>query len=186
MTLVARESSSTPVVTGKSPTPASTGVSEFDVWKPILWLVVILFLGYLSPLALMGLIILFFATIWVYRDSKKHGLSESLWIVTLLFAIVGLPLYAYRLHQLRTGMIVGKPAVERGRTDYLKTGTKVVAVIWVASLAALIVSILMHYSGESRVSDLLAMVSSGTLVLFTIILLPLSVIFLFTRFRRKG
>jgi hypothetical protein len=185
MTPVARESSSTPIVTGESLTPPSTGVSEFDVWKPILWLVVILFLGYLSPLALMGLIMLFFATIWVYRDSKKHGLSESLWVVTLLFAIVGLPLYAYRLHQLRTGMIVGKPAAESGRTDYWRTITKIVAVIWVASLAVLIVSILMYYSGKSLVSDFLAMVSSGTLVLFTIILLPLSVVFFFTRSRRK-
>jgi len=43
----------------------------------------------------------------------------------------------------------------------------------------------MHYPGESQVSGLLGMVSSGILVLFPIILLPLCVVFLFTRFRRK-
>ena len=112
MTPVVHESSSTPIITGESPSPPSIRVSEFHVWIPILWLVVILFFGLLSPFALSALMVLPFATIWVYLDSKKHGLSESLWLVTLLFAIVGLPLYAYRLHQLRTGAIVGKPAAE--------------------------------------------------------------------------
>ena len=67
-----------------------------------LWLFAILAAGFLFSW-IGGAIVLILATIWVYYDSKKYGLDDSLWLITLLFAIVGLPLYAYRLHQISKG-----------------------------------------------------------------------------------
>jgi hypothetical protein len=74
---------------------------------PILWLMAIFAAGLIFGFV-GGLIITVAATVWVYSDSKKQGVDESLWVVTLLFAIVGLPLYAYRLHQIGTGTYAAK------------------------------------------------------------------------------
>ena len=41
------------------------------------------------------------ATIYVYYDSKHYGFGHSMWIVALLLGVIGLALYAYRLHQLK-------------------------------------------------------------------------------------
>jgi len=72
------------------------------VWLPILWLILIVIAGFFFTV-IGGVIALVAAAIWVNRDSKKYGVEvgEGLWALILLFAIVGLPLYAYRLHQFR-------------------------------------------------------------------------------------
>jgi len=94
-----------PILTEKPPIPRPVRVSEFDVWIPILWLVVILFCGSLSnprvPGWAGGFTMLSLATIWVYYDSKKRGMKNEFWIATLLLAVIGLPWYAHKLHKLR-------------------------------------------------------------------------------------
>jgi hypothetical protein len=103
----AKQTSASPISTviEKPPIPRSARVSEFDVWIPILWLVVILFCGSLSnpriPGWVGGFTMLSLATIWVYYDSKKRDMKSEFWIATLLLAVIGLPWYAYRLHKLR-------------------------------------------------------------------------------------
>jgi len=90
------------IVTGKPETPRSARVSEFDVWIPILWLVIILlFSSERAQGWIGGLLMVFLATIWVYHDSKKRGMKNEFWIATLLLAAIGLPWYTYRLHKLR-------------------------------------------------------------------------------------
>jgi len=79
-------------------------VDEFAVWVPILWLVAILAGGYLFGI-FGGLVLLVAATIYVYYNSKKFGVKGSRWLLTLILAIVGLPLYAYELHKLRKTQI---------------------------------------------------------------------------------
>jgi len=71
-------------------------------WLPILWLILIVIASFLFPW-IGGVIVLVAAAIWVEHTSKKYGVEvgEGLWALILLFAIVGLPLYAYRLHQFR-------------------------------------------------------------------------------------
>jgi len=63
---------------------------------------------------------------------------------------------------------------------------KYLALIWIGSLFALTLSILMHYSGEVFFSDFIAMVSSGTLVLSTMILSPLLLLKLIQRLIRRN
>jgi len=63
---------------------------------------------------------------------------------------------------------------------------KYLALIWMGSLFALTLSILMHYSGEVVFSDFIAMVSSGTLVLSTMILSPLLLLKLIQRLMRRN
>lgn len=78
--------------------PPAPPVGEFHVWVPILWLVGMIFLGFFSwVLGLLGLI---GATIYVHYDAKKYGV-ESQAVLTLLLAIIGLPLHANELHKLR-------------------------------------------------------------------------------------
>lgn len=75
-------------------------VDEFAVWIPILWLVAILVGGIIFGI-LGGLVLLIAATMYVYYNSKKFGVGGSTWILVLIFAIVGLPWYAYELHRLQ-------------------------------------------------------------------------------------
>jgi hypothetical protein len=92
-------------------------VGEFEVWIPVLWLVAIILLGYY--LGLLGIVVLICATIYVHYNSKKFGIGGSKALITLLFAVIGLPLYAYDLHELRgrqasqpeTDHLISAPAV---------------------------------------------------------------------------
>jgi hypothetical protein len=86
--------------------PPAPPVGELDVWVPIVWLVGTIFLGFFSwVLGLFGLI---GATIYVYYDAKKFGIGASRAALTFLFAIIGLPLYAYDLHKLRKAQQTGQ------------------------------------------------------------------------------
>ena len=154
------------------------GADQPNVWLPILWLIVLLASSLL--LGLLGIVVLVLATVWVYKDSRKRKLGDSLWILTLLFAIVGLPLYAYRLHQLRKGKIFTQKS-----SGGVKTLTLVVFAIWIVSLLALAVAEIGYfYLGETTVVSFIAMASTGTLVLTTIVLLPLGAILLVSWLRR--
>lgn len=79
--------------------PPAPPVGEFDVWIPILWLLGILFFGFIAWF--IGIIVLISATIYVYYNSKKFNIGGGLTILTLLFAIVGLPLYSWDLYKLK-------------------------------------------------------------------------------------
>jgi hypothetical protein len=83
------------VSTGPPPPP----VGGFDVWIPILWLLGILFFGFVAWF--ISIILLIGATIYVYYNSKKFKIESGLAILTLLFAIIGLPLYAWDLYKLK-------------------------------------------------------------------------------------
>jgi len=89
--------SETQIVTGQAQHPS---VDDFAVWIPILWLIAILVGGAIFGI-LGGLVLLIVATIYVYYNSKKFGVGGSTWILVLIFAIVGLPWYAYELHRLQ-------------------------------------------------------------------------------------
>ncbi len=81
-------------------------ISATPAWVPIVWLIAILIAGMVD--LFLGVIALVGVTIWVYRDSKKYSIRGSpvlLAVVTFMLAIVGLPLYAYRLHQLHHGHV---------------------------------------------------------------------------------
>jgi len=95
--------------TGAEVIPAKAS-SQPNAWVPILWLVAILLGSLVFWLA--GPVLLVIATIWVYFDSKKRGVGGSPWLVTLLFAIVGLPMYAYELHKVRKTMLHQKHGIE--------------------------------------------------------------------------
>jgi hypothetical protein len=86
--------------------PPAPSVKRSDVWFPILFLVLVIFLGFLSPG--LGVLTLIGATLYVYVDAKKYGIGSSRAIVTLLFSIIGLPLYAYDLHKLRKAQQTGQ------------------------------------------------------------------------------
>jgi len=58
-------------------------------------------------------------------------------------------------------------------TRVLKRGAKIFCAIWIASLLALGVSYLLLYLGQTSIAEFVAMVSTGTLVLSTVLLLPL-------------
>jgi hypothetical protein len=154
-------------------------VSELDIWKPILFLFGIIFLGMVN--GLLGLVALVGASAWVYYDAKKYGVGGpgALVIVTFLAAIVGLPLYAYRLHQLRKGQIL-----TRWLGDVLKIVALIFLVVWIGSLLGVVLSYVLLYRGETATAELVAMVSTGTLVLTTILLIPLAVILLVRRLKR--
>jgi hypothetical protein len=54
-----------------------------------------------------GLLGLMGATIYVHYDAKKYGVESHAWL-TLLFAIIGLPLHANELHKLRKAQQTGQ------------------------------------------------------------------------------
>ena len=85
--------------------PPAPPVGELDVWIPILWLVGMIFVGFLSWI--LGLLGLISAAIFVHYDAKKYGV-ESHAGLTLLFAIIGLPLHANELHKLRKAQQTGQ------------------------------------------------------------------------------
>lgn len=86
--------------------PPAPPVGEFAVWVPIVWLVGMIFLGlFFSWVG--GLLGLVGATIYVHYDAKKYGV-ESQAALTLLLAIIGLPLYANELHKLRKAQQTGQ------------------------------------------------------------------------------
>jgi len=57
---------------------------------------------------IIGLLALIAATAYVHYNSRKFGIGGGRSIITLLFAIVGLPLYAYDLHKLRKAQQTGQ------------------------------------------------------------------------------
>jgi len=81
-------------------------VGESDVWFPVLLLVAMFVLGLFSWI--IGLLALIAATAYVHYNSKKFGIQGGRSIITLLFAIVGLPLYAYDLYKLRKAQEAGQ------------------------------------------------------------------------------
>lgn len=74
-------------------------VGDFEVWVPIAWLAAMLIGGYFH--VGISIFVQILATIYVYYDSKHYGFGHSMWIVTLLLGVIGVALYAYRLHQLK-------------------------------------------------------------------------------------
>jgi hypothetical protein len=92
-----------PQVTGEKTTkaeiPAAPAVSSSDVWIPIVLLILIVALGFVAWW--LGVAMLIFATFYVHVNSRKFGVGGGRAFVTLLVAIVGLPLYAHDLHKLR-------------------------------------------------------------------------------------
>jgi hypothetical protein len=86
--------------------PPAPPVGELHVWVPILWLVGMFFLGFFFSWV-GGLLGLIGATIYVHYDAKKYGV-ESHTVLTLLFAIIGLPLHANELHKLRKAQQTGQ------------------------------------------------------------------------------
>ncbi len=79
--------------------PPAPPVGTIDVWVPIVLLLAMLLLSYRIPFAGVGLFIV--ATLYVHYSSKKFKIGGGRAFVTLLFAIVGLPLFAYDLHKLK-------------------------------------------------------------------------------------
>ena len=85
--------------------PPAPPVGELHVWVPILWLVGMFFLGlFFSWVG--GLLGLIGATIYVHYDARKYGVVSHT-VFTLLFAIIGLPLHAIELHNLRKAQQAG-------------------------------------------------------------------------------
>ena len=89
--------------------PTAPTVGESDVWVPILLLVAMFILGLFSWI--LGLLVLIVATVYVHYDSKKFGVGGGRSLVVFVFAIVGLPLYAYDLHKLRKTQEAQPPAI---------------------------------------------------------------------------
>jgi ribosomal protein L40E len=102
--------------------PPAPPVGEFDVWIPVLLLVAMILLG--SFQWLLGLFALIAATIYVHYNSKKFGIEGGRSIITLLIAVIGLPLYAYDLHKLRRAQQRGqlRTVIEPARPP-MATGT---------------------------------------------------------------
>ena len=88
------------VATGTTQPVRLRGADQPNPLIPILWLVAILAGSFILGLV-GGVIVLILAAMWVYSDTKKRGIGKWLWVWTLLFAILALPFYAYRLHQLQ-------------------------------------------------------------------------------------
>ena len=87
---------------------SSVIVTSNEVWIPILWLFGIIIAPFIGVIILppilgifLGVIVLVCATIYVYKNSEKHGVKGDRTFLTLIFAIIGLPLYANDLHKLR-------------------------------------------------------------------------------------
>ncbi|MCJ7504980.1 zinc ribbon domain-containing protein [Candidatus Bathyarchaeota archaeon] len=97
--------------------------TEGDVAVPIILLMAMFLLGFVPDMAfvplqyvwrdallvtlLRFLVIALVActiAIFVRNDGRKYGISDT-WVVVLLFAIIGLPLYSYQLHMLRKTML---------------------------------------------------------------------------------
>jgi len=101
------------VVTTRTPKPPAPPVGEFHVWAPILWLVAIILLGFISWISglwvvgMPGWVVLICAAVYVHYDAKKYGI-ESHALLTLLLAIIGLPLHANELHKLRKAQQTGQ------------------------------------------------------------------------------
>jgi len=76
------------------------------VWTPIVFLGLMILLGWVFGWVL-GLVLLLAATLYVHYDAKKYGVESHAWL-TLLFAIIGLPLHANELHKLRKAQQTGQ------------------------------------------------------------------------------
>jgi hypothetical protein len=85
--------------------PPAPPVGEGAVWTPIVFLGLMILLGWVFGW-ILGLVLLLAATLYVHYDAKKHGVESHAWL-TLLFAIIGLPLHANELHKLRKAQQAG-------------------------------------------------------------------------------
>jgi hypothetical protein len=103
----------------ESGAPEIKPVGELDVWTPIFYLGLMIFLGWVFGW-ILGVVLLVAAALYVHYDAKKYGIESHVWL-TLLLAIVGLPLHANELHKLRkaqqakkTWAGTGAPAATEG------------------------------------------------------------------------
>src|SRR5208282_4381192 len=90
-------SSTTPVQIASGPPPPP--VETYDVWIPIIWMAGILVAGFAN--GLVGILVLIAAAIYVHYNSRKFKIGGSRAFITLIFAIVGLPLYTWDLYKLK-------------------------------------------------------------------------------------
>ncbi len=100
-------SSVTPVQIASGPPPPP--VETYDVWIPIIWLAGILVTGFAN--GLIGILVLIAGAIYVHYNSRKFKVGGSRAIITLLFAIVGLPLYSWDLYKLKHQQETSKPTL---------------------------------------------------------------------------
>jgi predicted nucleic acid-binding Zn ribbon protein len=86
--------------------PPAPPVGEGAVWTPIVFLGLMILLGWVFGW-ILGLVLLLAATLYVHYDAKKYQVESHAWL-TLLFAIIGLPLHANELHKLRKAQQTGQ------------------------------------------------------------------------------
>jgi ribosomal protein L40E len=75
-------------------------IRSVDVWVPLVWLAALLVVGVMAGL-LFEAVAIVAGAIYVYYNSKKFGIRGWYWLLALVFALLGLPLYAYELNKLR-------------------------------------------------------------------------------------
>jgi len=145
----------------------------------------------LWPSLIWGLIINVVMTAWVYSDAKDRDHPEpATWaVVVLLLGVFGLIAYLLKRPVRKyepTRSIEPKPEPKRGRVPRaLTVALKIFGIVWIGSLLALGLSYMLLYSGMTKAAEFMAMVSTGTLVLSTMILFPLViVIVILALFRR--
>ncbi len=135
----------------------------------------------LWPSLIFGLIINAVMTAWVYSDAKDrdHPDPANWAVIVLLLGVIGLIVYLLKRPVKRYGStesIEAKPPLKRKGVPYvLLVALKVFGVVWIGSLLAVGLSYVLLYAGQTGMAEFVAMVSTGTLLLTTIALLPLAI-----------
>jgi len=111
------------------------------------------------------------AVFHMFRSQPELGvLLAGLVSSSLMGILYASPLVAFKAIKTKT---------ERRKGGY---SLKPLAIVWIGSLLALGASYVFLYAGQEAIADFIAMVSSGTLVLATVILAPLLLLKLIRRF----
>ena len=111
------------------------------------------------------------AAFHMFRSQPELGvLLAGLVSSSLMGILYASPLVAFKAIKAKT---------ERKKGGY---SLKPLAIVWIGSLLALATSYVFLYAGQEAIADFIAMVSSGTLVLATVILAPLLLLKLIRRF----
>ena len=145
----------------------------------------------LWPSLILGLIINAVMTAWVYSDAKDRNHPDpATWaVIVLLLGVIGLIVYLLKRPVKRYGStesIEAKPPLKRkGVPHALLVALKIFGLLWIGSLLAVGLSYVLLYIGATGAAEFVAMVSTGTLVLSTMILSPLVIAFVILALLRR-
>jgi hypothetical protein len=145
----------------------------------------------LWPSLIWILIINAVMTAWVYSDAKDRDHPDPAeWaVIVLLLGVIGLIVYLLKRPVKRhesTEPIEAKPPLKRrGVPHAIVAGLKIFGVVWIGSLVAIGIAYVLRDLGQIGAASFVMMVSTGTLVLSTMIFFALAIAFVILALLRR-